>query len=139
MYQLVYVSSAAVPFDSQSLAELLQEARENNHKDDVTGMLLYHDGNFFQVLEGPEDNVRRVYDRVAKDDRHQGVTTIYEEEADERAFSDWSMAWCEVSDRTLRDIPGFSDLMLRRNPDDSFGPDPQTVHQMILTFREHAR
>lgn len=139
MYQLVYVSTATTGFGSQELASLLEVARRNNSADGVSGMLLHHEGNFFQVLEGQEDAVKRIFERVEQDPRHQAVTVIHEEEVDEPAFGDWSMAWCEMQDKTLREMPGFNDLMVRRNPRDAFGSDPQTVHNMVLTFREYAR
>lgn len=139
MYQLVYVSTATRPFKNAELAELLEKSRSNNAADDVTGMLLYHDGNFFQVLEGDYDAVTRVFRRVERDPRHQAVSVIYEDESDEPAFGEWSMAWCEVNESTLEEVPGFSDLMLRRGQDQPFGTDPQMVHDMILTFRDNAR
>lgn len=139
MYQLVYVSTATEPFSSQELTRLLETSRKNNAADNVTGMLLYHDGNFLQVLEGAPDAVTRVFRRVEKDPRHQAVITIHEDEVEERAFGEWSMAWCEVNESTLEQVPGFSDLMLRRDPDQPFGTDPQMVHDMILTFRDNAR
>ena len=92
MYQLVYVSTAARPFKNPELAELLEKSRQNNAADGVTGMLLYHDGNFFQVLEGDYDAVSRVFRRVERDPRHQAVSVIYEDEADKPAFNEWSMA-----------------------------------------------
>ena len=139
MYQLVYVSTAVREFGGEELRELLDEARRNNSKEDVTGMLLYHGGSFFQVLEGDREAVERIYGRVAQDSRHQAVTTLHEEEADERAFGDWSMAWLELNDSTLREVPGFSDLMNRRDPHKAFSGDGRTVHNMVLTFREYAR
>lgn len=139
MYQLVYVSTATEPFSSQDLARLLETSRKNNAADGVTGMLLYHDGNFFQVLEGDRDAVTRVFRRVERDPRHQAVMTIHEDEVEERAFGDWSMAWCEVNESTLEQVPGFSDLMLRRDQAEPFGTDSKMVHDMILTFRDNAR
>jgi hypothetical protein len=59
--QLVYASAAAVPFTIAQLESLLTKARRKNSLCDVTGMLLYHEGSFFQVLEGPEAAVRKVF------------------------------------------------------------------------------
>ena len=70
MYQLVYVSTATEPFSSEELTRLLETSRKNNTADGVTGMLLYHDGNFFQVLEGDRDAVIGVFRRVERDPRH---------------------------------------------------------------------
>ena len=58
MFHLVYVSSAVRPFSKSELVELLNVTRDNNSRLGVTGMLLYRDGNFMQVLEGGEPVVR---------------------------------------------------------------------------------
>ena len=138
MYQLVYVSAATHEFKGAELADLLRVARENNGRDGVTGMLLYHGGSFFQVLEGGRDKVHEIFRRVEKDPRHQKVTVLHEEElVEERDFPDWSMAWCEISDAALREVDGFNDLMVNRRPAQAF-PAPSTVQQMVLTFREYA-
>ena len=138
MFQLVYVSTATHEFSGRELAELLSVARKNNSRDGVTGMLLYHGGSFFQVLEGEEESVKAIFSRVERDPRHQKVTVLHEEEeVENRDFPDWSMAWCEVTDKALLEVDGFNDLMLNRRPDRAF-PAPSTVQQMVLTFREYA-
>lgn len=140
MYRLVYVSTATREFEGPELAELLSQARRNNGRDAVTGMLLYHGGSFLQVLEGEKDRVHDIFQRVEKDPRHRGVTVLHEEEeAGERDFPEWSMAWCAPDERVLGKLPGFSDLMVNRRPEAAFRSDPSTVQSMILTFREHAR
>ncbi len=59
MFFLVYVSSAVRPFSRVDLDDLLATSRANNARVGITGMLLYKDGNFMQVLEGDEEAVRR--------------------------------------------------------------------------------
>lgn len=51
MYPLIYVSTAVEQMTSDQLRELLSVSRRNNIGDGVTGMLFYHEGSFFQVLE----------------------------------------------------------------------------------------
>jgi len=75
---LVYVSSATLPFSGEDLRALLATCRENNAELGVTGMLLYKDGNFMQVLEGDEQAVRGLYARIAADPRHGGEITLQE-------------------------------------------------------------
>jgi hypothetical protein len=52
VFALVYVSSATKPFSPDELSELLAQARVDNAALGITGMLLYSNGNFMQVLEG---------------------------------------------------------------------------------------
>lgn len=61
MFRIVYTSTASVPFSTAELADLLKSARDNNQRHDITGMLLYKDNNFIQILEGPEQAVRDLY------------------------------------------------------------------------------
>lgn len=57
MIQLVYMSAALWRPTRSDLVTLLAKARQNNSQLGVTGMLLYHDGSFMQVLEGEEPAV----------------------------------------------------------------------------------
>ena len=52
MICLIYASSATKAMSQDELKALLAKARTNNQRDNITGMLLYNDGNFLQVLEG---------------------------------------------------------------------------------------
>lgn len=59
MHQLIYLSSAAVKFTEDELKGLLIKARKKNLARELTGMLLYIEGNFIQVLEGDKYKVRK--------------------------------------------------------------------------------
>jgi hypothetical protein len=54
---IVYASSALQPFTTSELQGLLEQARPKKSTLAVTGMLLYKDGNFMEVLEGEEEAV----------------------------------------------------------------------------------
>src|SRR4028118_630971 len=105
MFFLVYVSSATRPFSGEDLRVLLETCRKNNAELGITGMLLYKDGNFMQVLEGDEEAVRGLHARIAADPRHRAEITLQEGFAEWRQFPDWSM--------------GFRDL---NSPDGGSGP-----------------
>jgi hypothetical protein len=68
------------------LRVLLETCRKNNAALGVTGMLLYKDGNFRQVLEGDEGAMRGLYERIAADPRHNGEISLQEGFAEERQF-----------------------------------------------------
>ena len=82
---IAYSSNASVPFNADSLAELLAVSRRNNERAGVTGMLLYRGGNFLQALEGPTSAVRTTFERIAQDSRHRTVAILFEEMMDEKA------------------------------------------------------
>jgi hypothetical protein len=66
LIQCIYASAAGRAFDTEELAQLLKVARDNNAKLGLTGMLLYAEGSFFQVLEGPAQVVDALYAKSKK-------------------------------------------------------------------------
>ena len=64
MYHLVYTSHATHPLTPEDLIELLRESRENNKAHHITGMLLYLNGKFIQILEGMKGDVIKVYANI---------------------------------------------------------------------------
>ncbi len=110
LIHLIYASAATVPFDRAELDQLLATARRHNAAVGVSGMLLYLDGSFFQVLEGDEAAVERLYDHIAKDRRHAQITKIIREPIAERTFAEWTMGFGDVDARDLRTIDGLNDF-----------------------------
>ena len=88
--QKIYVSALAGGDDSV-LADILRASQKNNARDGITGMLLYADGNFLQVLEGPPEAVERTFARIERDPRHTQVIVMSDEPTQRRDFADWSM------------------------------------------------
>jgi hypothetical protein len=93
LVSLVYFSNARRRFDDAALLELLRVARANNARDGITGMLLYHDGNFIQAIEGPLAAVERTFARIRANDAHDGVVATRPMPVKERQFADWSMGF----------------------------------------------
>jgi hypothetical protein len=111
MYYLSYASMAVTAFDSAALQELLITSRGNNLQLGITGMLLYRDGEFMQVLEGEQAAVQTLYARIARDPRHHRTTTILEGPTDARHFPDWSMGFRDLRDPAVITLPGYSPLL----------------------------
>jgi len=93
MITVVYVSSAVLLMSPTDLLDLLRNSRERNHVAQITGMLLYRDGNFMQVLEGEERVVDALQERIRRDPRHRGMICLLRQRLAERAFGDWSMGF----------------------------------------------
>lgn len=93
LFSMTYASVAAVPFDDDALATLLESSRVANVATDLSGLLLYRDGRFLQVLEGPEDAVRDAIDRIGRDPRHRDVRVLVSEPIEARRFADWTMGY----------------------------------------------
>lgn len=97
VYQILYRSRATQPFSEIQLQELLAWSRAHNTSLLITGLLLYSDGRFVQVLEGPEAAVLALYARIQNDPRHSQVVTVRQGLCAERRFADWTMGMGRVA------------------------------------------
>lgn len=97
LFTIVYFSHACRVYDDRALLELLDLSRRNNQRDGVTGMLLYHDRNFAQALEGPKVAVERTFARIGKDPSHDGIVSTGLAPIASRQFAEWSMGFVPAS------------------------------------------
>lgn len=98
---------------SQEILEsILSEARTGNAENDITGMLMYADGIFVQVLEGEQFIIRRLIEKIEQDARHNGLDILLQEPIEERSFSNWEMAYLPLDprDAPITGIPGVKTL-----------------------------
>jgi len=110
---LAYSSVGTHQFEQSELVDLLAFARKFNEQNDLTGMLLYVDGSFFQILEGDPKTLHDLYFRIERDTRHTHVIKLIETPIQERAFSEWSMGFAKVTRADLATIPGLNDFFGR--------------------------
>lgn len=93
VWSLVYYSSAVRKIADDDLRNLLRSARGRNGRVGVTGILVHWDHTFFQVLEGPQDSVRTIFeDFILPATLHRGVIVAFDGRVSARSFSGWRMA-----------------------------------------------
>lgn len=108
MIHLIYVSSASREMSEEDLVALLQQCRLNNQKKNVTGMLLYSEGNFFQILEGEEKDVMETYREIVNDRRNTGHIILEKENITERTFPDWAMGFKQLAKEKAPELAGYT-------------------------------
>ena len=112
----IYCSAATDPqLSKEGLDEILEQSRTNNAKSDITGILLFDSGAFFQVLEGDEEAVEALYTIIERDPRHHKVSKLISERIEGRSFGDWSMGYPRVTKKDLAEIPGLNDFFAAGN------------------------
>jgi hypothetical protein len=136
MYSLLYVSSAAELFTRPDLDALLAIARENNTRLQVSGMLLYKDGNFMQLLEGEKAAVIALYEKIVRDPRHTGPITLLQGEVPQRSFEQWSMGFRELKAARDPHLPGYDDFMNTPLNSGDFVTHPTRAQKLLLIFKE---
>ncbi len=116
LYFLVYASVSNKRWSDDDLKKLLKKllkkSRKNNEAKNITGMLLYLDPYFMQVLEGDEHIVHASYKKIKRDPRHHKVSLLYLKPIAERSFSNWTMGFNKISHNDAIEIEGFSDFLL---------------------------
>ena len=110
LIQCIYTSAESINFSRDQLLSLLERARVVNSGLGITGMLMYEDGSFFQVLEGPPNAVRSLYKKISADKRHRRITKIIEEPVARRLLPDWSMGYSSVTREELKEVDGLNDF-----------------------------
>lgn len=133
--RLVYISSAVRLMKDQELAEILRAARRHNPVNGITGVLLYRDGNFIQVLEGEPAAVEATFARIERDRRHRQLLVISREAQTERVFEHWAMGFRNIEAISAEDGQVLTSLF-----NDPPGPvQASRAWRLIQTFTGSAR
>ncbi|WP_371310605.1 BLUF domain-containing protein [Hyphomonas sp.] len=133
--RIVYTSHSTGRSNAAAIDAILEVSRRNNERDQITGLLIYHDKLFLQVIEGPETAVDACFSRILKDRRHAGCTRILSETVVSRVFPNWHMSFRKldalppVSQKQVLDLKAFTECLseqqLTENP---------AVNAVILAF-----
>lgn len=107
MHHIIYMSRATRPMNDDDLGGLLHEARQGNERQNITGALVYGDGQFMQIIEGEEAELVSLYARLLKDPRHERVVKLADKQIAQRSFSEWSMAFQTVSPEQFSQLSGY--------------------------------
>ena len=95
LVELLYCSVSVAPkLTDEDLNHILASARRRNLAEDITGMLIYHRGEFVQILEGENKSVANVYEKfIGSDLRHTAINKVQENTISHRSFHEWSMGF----------------------------------------------
>lgn len=85
-YAISYVSTAIQNLDPSEVVEILNQTEVRNNKLGIHGLLIFSEGNFFEVLEGEKELVLELFDSIKQDDRHKNIITIFEKPIKENLF-----------------------------------------------------
>ncbi len=92
-----YISEATRDLSLDELRDLWLKAVVYNEAHDLTGALLYTGSDFVHVVEGEEDVVMALTDRVFKDDRHTDPQTVILADIGSRVFGYWPLKLMNIA------------------------------------------
>lgn len=88
-YAICYVSSSNRNFQREEIKKLFARWEKVNQENDVKGILLFAEGNFFQVLEGKKKFIIQLFTKIQKDPRHYNIIQIIGEEMKKGGFDSY--------------------------------------------------
>lgn len=113
LYKLLYVSRATRELSDNDLEDLLTVSRRNNERLNLTGVLVYANGQFLQVLEGEEEPIRRLYNAIRRDDRNSDHRIIARNPVADRMFPSWSMAFQNLDKISMTEFGDLSKMVAK--------------------------
>jgi hypothetical protein len=96
MFELVYCSSAVESVGEIEVKDIWDTANQFNSEHEISGCLMFHNGQFLQLLEGDETIVKQLYAKIQEDSRHFDCKLMSTGTKDVRTFSCWGMAYCNL-------------------------------------------
>lgn len=136
IYQLVYSSTATQDFWPDDLFLLVETSRRKNALRAVTGMLLFREGQFLQLLEGPEREVKSVFEMVRCDPRHRDIKILLSEPVADRHFPDWTMGF-ERLNEAWSVPPAWTTILEDGLNSPSMAESPSSAKDLLLTFQHN--
>lgn len=107
MHHIMYMSKATVAVPEEELKEMLAQWRKYNEKEDITGMLLYSGDHFVQLIEGPAENLKKLFSRINQDNHHTNIIKLADGKITHRLFADWTMGFESVAEESLAGLKGY--------------------------------
>ena len=93
-----YLSQSKLDWTDEAIDQLLERSKQNNATKGITGAMIYANGYFMQLIEGPQIAVDELYSTIEADPRHDVLSLLHDQEIKSRHFSDWAMEYRDSDD-----------------------------------------
>ena len=101
MKRITYISKVSQKFSFEEIDKLGKKSQVNNQTKQITGTLIYFNDLFFQIIEGDEIEIDKLYNKIRNDHRHEDILALkMENDITERYFPDWSMKLTNLEHNT---------------------------------------
>ncbi|MFL1013035.1 BLUF domain-containing protein [Flavisericum labens] len=102
---ICYISDSIKHESIDKLKSLYQKASVNNKKQNITGVLIYKNSNFLQVLEGEASSVDQTFNKIQEDKRHRNIFKVISTQIEQRIFEDYNFGFTIVDNKqALNDL-----------------------------------
>ena len=129
----MYLSTARPGLSTDDLQHIVDVSRRQNAAARVSGVLLFGNGRFLQLLEGPGPAVERTYRRVLGDQRHRDAVLVYDGKGEPLRFTQWAMGFLRAE--LVGHLPSVVRLMDLATDEDSSPLRAEAALRMFLELR----
>jgi hypothetical protein len=130
LHRLIYTSSAVGVLRADELDRILLRARASNERSGVTGLLLFHEGSFLQVIEGSPAGVLSLMERIKRDRRHTRLAILESRICVTRAFPRSPIAYVSPRHLTPGQRQDLGDLVAGARRHEASGAGESLVDQL---------
>ena len=133
LVKLIYTSEKSDIFQPDDIKKIIEIAKSNNDKLNITGALLFNRKFFVQCLEGERLMVNSLYEKIMKDPRHHKLLLIEYSVIHERSFASWSMGY-------IPEIEKIDALNIKYSNSKDFNPYQMTgesCHRLLMELRQN--
>ena len=110
LVELSYLSEAISDMSFLGLMRSLESARAFNQQNGISGIPLYDNQQFGQIIEGERASVMKAWKRIQEDKRHHRIELLEIREISERSFPDWLLRFYGGETLT-RDYPALAEMV----------------------------
>lgn len=131
LIKLIYASRCKNNLNEKVIEDILASASRYNSAKGISGLLCYDSNFFLQCLEGSRRTVNELYARILHDSRHESPVILHYEVISARDFSEWEMAYVELTDDNKEKLYkfGLTDVF------DPFSLSGDSANQLLISLK----
>ncbi len=119
LHSIAYISTAN-DLSQFEVNELMHTAKLKNDQLNITGILLFSDNNFFQIIEGDHLLIHELFEKIKQDTRHSDIITIFNRTMPVPFFTSFQNNYMVISrNKDYPELQQFLETLQESNPQGS--------------------
>lgn len=114
VFYLIYTSKITLQasLHTMTLIDIYRQAVARNTETHVSSVLFFKQGNFLHYMEGSENAITQLFDKINADKRHKNIHVIAQGQAPNRLFGHWKMHCINLDNvNDMDDVDDISPLL----------------------------
>ena len=129
-HAICYISTKDQSVGKLEILELFDYCKGENESTGIKGILLYSEGNFFQVLEGEKAVVIELFEIIKKDYRHHSIIQIVGEDITQGSVDGFKVDIIQEGEKVSHKLPAkYLEALEGISPDIK-----KSMENMLRTF-----